>query len=182
MPRIVATVDGHRAPLQINRPKFADLWAKYPVKSEATDVYKSVGGNVYELYKGNPSGYENACALRLSKAFNYGGVTITTGATGYKVKGADGKPYLLRVNDMIKFVRANFGASDLVTRPKGQDTSSQFMGKKGIIIFKVTGWGNATGHVTLWNGSDCGDHCYFVHPFLFGAEPKTTEIYFWELK
>ncbi|MEW6760901.1 MAG: type VI secretion system amidase effector protein Tae4 [Pseudomonadota bacterium] len=145
-------------------------------------MYKKVGGNVHALYQENPEGYANACALRLSLAFNYGGVTITRGGKGYKVPGADGKPYLLRVDDMIKFVRANFGEPDVVVKPKGQDKSSEFKSKKGIIVFRVTGWGDATGHVTLWNGADCGDTCYFTFPPLFGLEPKTTEILFWELK
>ncbi|WP_288384156.1 T6SS effector amidase Tae4 family protein [uncultured Acinetobacter sp.] len=60
-----------------------------------------------------------------------------------------------------------------------QDVSSQLVNKKGIIIFKVSGWGDASGHVTLWNGNDCGDSCYFTH-----NQPNviTTEILFWNLK
>ncbi|MCA0393993.1 MAG: type VI secretion system amidase effector protein Tae4 [Proteobacteria bacterium] len=48
-----------------------------------------------------------------------------------------------------------------------------------MVIFEVSGWGDASGHVTLWDGSSCGDHCYFVHD-----QPgvQTTRILFWELK
>ncbi|MGH8083938.1 MAG: type VI secretion system amidase effector protein Tae4 [Lysobacter sp.] len=145
----------------------------------AGDVYALAGGNAYELYKENPTGYANACALRLSRAFNYGGLTITASATGYKVKGGDGKNYLLRVTDMIAFVKANFGAPDTSVEPNGRDVSTRFSGKTGILIFDVSGWGNATGHVTLWNGADCGDHCYFIHD---QPSVETTKILFWELR
>jgi len=47
----------------------------------------------------------------------------------------------------------------------------ELRGKKGIIIFDVEGWSDATGHADLWDGmsvvgSDYGD--------------KATSIYFWE--
>ena len=182
MPRIVATAGNLRAGLNVNRPRFSDVWTHYPHKSAAPDVYKSVGGNIYELFKENPIAYENACALRLSQAFNNGGLTITAQAKGYKVKGGDGKLYLLRVNDMIQFVLANFGKPDLVIAPNGKNIIAEFRGKRGVLIFQVKGWNNATGHVTLWDGADCGDHCYFEHETLFGIGPETTKISFWELK
>jgi hypothetical protein len=180
MGQIQATAGNQSARIKVNRPKFVDVWSQYPVHMDAPSVYKLVGGNAYELFKTNPTGYANACALRLSRSFNYGGVTITKGATGYKVKGGDDKNYLLRVKDMISFVKANFGSPDVTAKPNGKDVSANFKGKNGILIFAVSGWGDASGHVTLWNGSDCGDHCYFTHP----NQPKaqTTDVFFWELK
>lgn len=179
MGRLQATAGSATAAIKVNRPKFNDVWANYPLHMAAPDVYKLVGGTAYALFLENPEGYANACALRLSRSFNYGGLIITSKATGYKVKGGDGKNYLLRVRDMIAFVEANFGNPDLVIKPNGQDKSTDFRGKKGVLIFNVTGWGDASGHVTLWNGADCGDHCYFTHPTQPNA--KTTEILFWEL-
>lgn len=171
-----------RSQIKIKRPKFSDVWSKYPVHMPAKEVYQSVGGEAYELYKQNPAGYANACALRLSIAFNNGGLIITSSSTGYKVKGGDGKnyKYLLRVKDMISFVKANLGQPDLTIKTNGQDKESEFMGKNGILIFSVTGWRDASGHVTLWNGRDCGDSCYFTHP-ADRPDVKTTEILFWEL-
>ena len=179
MQRIVAVAGGQQAAIQIKRPKFDEVWRHYPVGKPAGEVYQTVGGNAYELYKENPTGYANACALRLSRAFNYGGLTITSSATGYKVKGGDGKSYLLRVKDMIAFVKANFGAPDKKVVPKGLDKTHDFIGKRGVLIFTVSGWGDASGHVTLWNGGDCGDHCYFIHD---QPDVSTSEILFWELK
>lgn len=179
MSTIQVVAGARRSTLDIKRPRFADLWAAYPVGMAAGDVYALVGGNAHELYKTNPTGYANACALRLSRAFNYGGLTITSKATGYKVKGGDGKSYLLRVRDMITFVRANFGSPDIRVAPRGQDKTADFASKRGVLIFNVSGWGDASGHVTLWNGADCGDNCYFIHD-----QPgvSTTEIQFWELR
>ncbi|WP_239323964.1 T6SS effector amidase Tae4 family protein [Snodgrassella gandavensis] len=50
--------------------------------------------------------------------------------------------------------------------------------KKGIILFEVSGWSDATGHATLFNGYKCYDSCYF-------NEPESTYIAeranFWSL-
>lgn len=40
-----------------------------------------------------PKGYANACALRLSRSLNYGGVLIKQSTKAYKVNGTDNKPY-----------------------------------------------------------------------------------------
>lgn len=172
-------VASQAAQIDVRRPRFSTLWDHYPVGMPAPEVYQLVGGNAYELYQENPTAYANACALRLSRAFSYGGLEITSTARGYKVQGGDGKRYLLRVVDIIALVKANFGAPDMEVTPQGSDVSDQFRGKTGVLIFEVSGWGNATGHVTLWNGSDCGDSCYFVH-----GQPgaTTTKVLFWELK
>jgi len=46
---------------------------------ETPNVYKLVGGNDYEHYLEDPQVYANACALRLIRAFNYGGMVIQKG-------------------------------------------------------------------------------------------------------
>lgn len=75
--------------------------------------------------------------------------------------------------------RANFAGANNKDPAGGLDVSSRFAGKTGVLIFDVSGWGDASGHVTLWNGRDCGDTCYFVHD-----QPgvRTIEVMFWELK
>lgn len=180
MVSITARAGGRSSTIQAKRPLFSELWKYYPVKMSASDVYSMVGGQAMALYQENPTGYANACALRLSRSFNYGGMPIKQSTRGYKVRGADHKPYLLRVREMISFVEQNLGTADLSFKPQNnQDLSSQLKGKKGIIIFKVSGWGDASGHVTLWNRNDCGDSCYFIHdtPSL-----RTTDILFWNLR
>lgn len=178
MNTLTARVGGISASIQIKRPKFQDLWSNYP-RLPAGEVYKLVGGEAHALYQENPKDYANACALRLSRALNYSGVDLSKSAAGYKVAGSDGKRYLLRVKDMIIFVKKNYGNPEIERTPEGVDIRSEFLSKKGIIIFSVTGWIGATGHVTLWNGDTCGDGCYFTHD-----QPgvNTQLIQFWELK
>jgi hypothetical protein len=180
MTGITASAGNQSATVQAKRPLFSTLWANYPVGISAPDAYALVGGQALALYRENPQGYANACALRLSRSFNYGGIPIKQSTRGYKVKGSDEKPYLLRVREMISFVELNLGKADSTFKPaNNEDVSSQLRGKKGIIIFKVSGWGDASGHVTLWNGSDCGDSCYFMHD---RPNVRTTDILFWNLR
>ena len=47
---------------------------------------------------------------------------------------------------------------------KGIIDNSSIIGKKGIISFHVSGWGDATGHISLWNGKKVlytGNRNYF---------------------
>lgn len=157
---------------------FDTLWKNYPVGLDAEAVYKLIGGKVYDLYLTNPNGYANACALRLSKSFNYGGLPLTKSTSGYKETGSDGKYYLFRVKDMINYVKLKLGRPTATKKPSDLDYTTYFTSKQGVLIFKVSGWGDATGHVTLWDGSRCGDHCYFTHP---NPNVKTVEVNFWEI-
>jgi hypothetical protein len=157
---------------------FDTLWKNYPIGLDAGSVYKLIGGKVYNLYLTNPTGYANACALRLSRSFNYGGIPLSKSTSGYKETGSDNKYYLFRVKDMINYVKLKLGRPTTIKKPTDSDYTTYFVGKQGVLIFKVTGWGDATGHVTLWNGSGCGDHCYFSHT---DPNVKTVEVIFWEL-
>lgn len=125
------------------------------------------GGDVFSAYEQNPISYANGCALRLSQSFNYGGMEIKRDITPtqiYRLKGGDGKEYVVWLSRMIDFVYKNFGGPDIKLYPKNNgDVYKQILNQKGIIIFKVKGWTDTTGHVTLWNGGSCGDHCYFIH-------------------
>lgn len=55
---------------------------------------------------------------------------------------------------------------------------STLVDKQGIILFEVSGWSNATGHATLFNGRTCYDQCYFNEP---GANYRTDRAHFWSL-
>ena len=161
---------------------FKKLWRNYPVNKSAPDTYKMVGGQAYALHKENPASYTNACALRLSRSLNYSGYRIKNRESGfYTVKGEDNFSYLLRVKEMIKLIKSKFGSPTstfLSSNTSMASVSGKLSGKTGIIIFDVSGWSDATGHVTLWNGNTCGDSCYFVPH----APATTDRILFWEIK
>ena len=54
---------------------------------------------------------------------------------------------------ILTFLNTTFGAADV---------TSGFAGKKGIIVFNVSRWSDATGHITLYDGNICSDRCYFT--------------------
>lgn len=79
-----------------------------------------------------------------------------------------------RVNYLIDFLKTQWGEPKIIKYPT-------VIGKKGIILFQISGWSDATGHATLFDGSKCYDHCYFSE-----NEPEkkyfTDQANFWELK
>lgn len=198
---LILNVEGINSQLQINRPKFENLWESYKeVNKIASEVYKIIGGNVYENYihgqKIGSNAFENACALRMSRAFNYGNFKIPSGVSIIpnpndisRWRGKDGFAYIFRVNDIIKFIELSFKKPEYKIKTNGVNKRNEIVNvnKKGIIIFKVKNWSNASGHVTLLDGNSCADgHSYFTHNLIEGIpkdkQPITTEILLWELK
>jgi hypothetical protein len=104
----------------------------------------------------------------MSYALNHAGAPIARGAWS-TVSGGDGSWYIFRVRDIVTYLQSSFGKADKTVRsPKPGD----FAGMKGILVFNVN-WQDASGHVTLWDGSVCSDHCYF---------PVAAEASLWQLK
>lgn len=147
-----------------SRPSFIRMWDNFAkVNRSVPQVGKVVGGKVESNI--NDHIFENACAIRMSYTLNYSGIIIPRDENRWKTSsGADKKCYIYRVSDMIKFLNSKFGKADI---------SSGFDGKKGILLFNVTGWSDATGHVTLWDGKKCSDKCYF---------PQSSGVQLWTLK
>lgn len=171
-----------------NRPSWNDMNSNYPKNTAGTDdlpgpqVYSLVGGDVLALYNSNPSKYQNACALRVSRALNYSGVNIPY-ISGHTYAGADGKYYFLSSAKLYNWVRKTFGAPDVTLTgsqggTNGQNFPSLLSGQKGIYIM-VPNWPaqfGALGHATLFDGSSCvGGHCYY------DAQGGVSRIYLWKL-
>jgi RHS repeat-associated protein len=171
-------------------PSYEKLKSNYPGDGHSSkDVYDMVGGKVKSYYFHDLStGAEaNSCALRLSLALNKSGFNIDRRyfPGGFYVKGADDKDYILRVKDMIQYLNAAFGQPDIVKTSMNQEIQpSDFNNNKGIIGFVVKGWSDATGHVTMFNGSSCGYNCYFQRDLNNEGEPeiKTAKVMLWILK
>ena len=173
----------------IKRPRFDDLWNAYAEVGmmDYQGVYDLVGGNVAALRRSNPDDYTNACALRMSRAFNYGSYqvpsgTITPRTNIYRVRGGDGLPYIMRVTGVIDFIRHNWGQPDKTLTPA---QSATLNGLKGLIVIEVQGWGDATGHVTLWDGSATGDGSDYQNPASSSYRNPSVSpvrILYWELK
>jgi len=158
------------------RPPFLSMWSQFILiygDGNVTSVGKKIGGKVQENIdlgvKDPLLGFKNTCAIRMSYSLNYSGVVITRGAWK-TVSGADNRQYIYRVTDLISFLNQTFGNPDKTIRnPKASD----FSGVKGILVFNVQGWSNASGHATLWDGTECSDHCYF---------PNASEASIWILR
>lgn len=146
------------------RPNFIKMKSTYP-KGTPEKVFKLIGGKV------EANNFANSCAIRVSRSLNYSGLSIKYIPPNLTVSGSDGKWYIYRVKELIKYLKSNFGEPDIsvVNKPYQE----KLKGKKGIIIFEVDAWDDASGHATLWDGLTCSDKCYF---------PLSKKVMLWELK
>lgn len=160
-------------------PDFNSLWNYHPRSQwdhideirAAKEVKKTIGGKV------DADWIPNTCAIRISRAFNYSGYEIkklkTVQPDGKErwetVSGADKKWYMLRVDTFLSHILTkDFGKPDF----KGY-TEADFQGKKGLIVFKVSTWGDATGHLDLWDKTKCSVSAYF---------DKSDYVLLWQAK
>nr|WP_298659750.1 type VI secretion system amidase effector protein Tae4 [uncultured Flavobacterium sp.] len=134
----------------------------------APEVYQLVGGQLYNSHLNNPNAYSNACAIRVSRALNYSGVTIPF-ISGQTETGADNKNYFLNAKNLNAWMRKTFGVptgSNHLTGLQGGTNGENFptllSSKKGIYIMIANYPGLfATGHADIINNSHCPGECWF---------------------
>jgi hypothetical protein len=165
----------------MKRPSFSAAWAAsmriYAPVNSAAKVAQVIGGYV-EKNINNPDPKQkwgNTCAVRMSYILNQSGLTIPS-ILGQTVFGADKRQYFFRVDDLIAFLKARWGKPEIVKYPPSDGGSLK--NKKGLILFEISGWSDARGHATLFNGSTCYDHCYFNEP---SVNYRTDRANFWSL-
>lgn len=172
----------------------------YPDVSVLTpDLYDSkIGGSFVKLY--DKEGYQNTCAVRMSYGLNRSGLKLPKAPSGASIQGGDGYVYWLRVNDLKAELARRFKGADeelvlsvipksllddkdgmsklFKTRVKeGEAFISKLGSKSGIVAFEVSGWGDASGHFTLWDGS--------TKKLAYAAghdQPDNNTYYFWLTK
>lgn len=166
----------------MTRPSFSAAWAAsqriYDPAAPAARVAKVIGGNV-EKNINNPDAaqrWDNTCAVRMSYILGQSGLLIPA-IQGQTVSGADGRKYFFRVRDLIAFLKRQWGAPEVVKYPVSG--GGVLAGKQGLILFEVSGWSDALGHATLFDGKACYDHCYFNEP---EAKYRTDRANFWSLR
>ena len=156
-------------------PAWNELHKNYPNK-DAKDVFTEIGGKVKLNY--DIGVFNNACATRISKALNFslGNHEIPF----FKTKDSDGNDivqvssggkklwYIYRVKALVDYLTNNYGTPKIVSPGKYKQ---MLHGKKGIIVFEIKGWSDATGHADLWNGNKVVRDDY---------EAKSHNILFWE--
>jgi hypothetical protein len=156
-------------------PGIQDLLRNFPnaeLSGEAVAVL--IGGRVQRnLQASNFDAYKDTCAIRVSRALNYGGDPIPRGGAGVhnpympdkKVRtdrGGDGYSYIYSVYDLRAYLTARYGQP---RKYRKSITQAELVAERtsGIIIFAF--W-----HADLWNGKTCA-----YHNRGFG-EPKVEEI------
>lgn len=165
----------------MKRPSFAAAWAAslriYDVADSGGKVASVIGGNVEKNVR-NPDvqqRWTNTCAVRMSYILNESGLLIPR-IPGQTVSGGDKRQYFFRVRNLIGFLQQQWGKPEIVKYPPSGGGS--LAGKQGVILFEVSGWADAAGHATLFNGRQCYDHCYFNEP---GVNYRTDRANFWSL-
>lgn len=165
-----------------NLPTWAQFNSAFPRNSDPLydtpeKMYNSIGGDVAKLYTGPTT---NTCAVRLSKALNYSGVTIPN-ISGQTFRGADNKYYFKAAYQINLWMRQTFGTNPASnTSPQTPFNENHFQytqsqagvhgvnlptllnGKKGIYSIYSSNFRWATGHADLLNdNATCGNACHF---------------------
>jgi hypothetical protein len=222
---ITATAGAQSAQVQARRPAWADMHKHYPSKAIATPVLydNMIGGRFVHAY--DQPAYKNTCAVRMSYALNRSGLKLAEHPDeGASIKGGDGYIYWIRVSNLKKLLIERFKGADeelhlpviakatldddAALRTQTQERirqakawlASKLNGRNGIVVFDVAGWGDASGHFTLWDGNaktlayatphddPTNDLYYFwltevrEQIGLKVAIVQTTQVRFWELK
>jgi len=183
-----------------HRPVFKDLWERatevYDVDNgmHGTDSLDLAGARIgglieHNLTTINPDPrangarmFPNACAIRMSYILQNNGVQVPSHGFGATSGGGDKLRYLFRVKDIENFIPHIWGKPNLTL--SNLQNGNEIKGKTGVLIFTISGWGDASGHVTLWNGKRCYDSCYFQEDLMAHGQSnvKTSKVQFWEIK
>lgn len=161
------------------RPKFSDMQSHYPTGT-ADEVKALIGGRV------NAGWITNTCVIRLSRALNYSGDThkVPRGGTMNTVSGDDGLWYGFRVREFIPFFKDRYGPPD-VELNSGDEEHDIATGRiygpprlmRGVLALETDAWSDATGHVDLWDGTQCSSMQCIPAEYL----TKATKVYCWSL-
>lgn len=215
MTSIIARSGHASASIKPNRPSWADMIRNYPGENiPSKDFYPMISQALVSEVNKNPKDWQNTCATRMSYALNRSGIKLPRTPPIATIQGDDKFTYWIRVKELQKYLKDRFKGGDVEHKPipiinftaasmqaRAQDAHDNMInkitGKHGIVVFDVTGWNNASGHFTLWDGKSLvyvGDgyhndptspeyYFWFYRQPLAGETPKQTiRTTFWELK
>jgi len=143
--------------------------------------------------------YKNTCAVRMSYALNRSGLKLGIAPSNDgDILAPDGYRYWIRVSDLRPYLIRQFKGADeelkLAAIPATLINDSSAMAvqfkkrvaqaqawldmklanRKGIVVFDVAGWGDASGHFTLWDG--VSKKLAYASPH---DNPENQFYYFW---
>ncbi|WP_343534888.1 type VI secretion system amidase effector protein Tae4 [Pedobacter sp.] len=165
---------------QQQMPSLQTYYANYPKKVvegvirglTAGEVYTMVGGTLNTKNKNHNPDYQNACAIRGSRALNYSGLEIPELVYDNRKKtekGADGKNYILSAEAFNRYMKDTFGPPTyaLTSQEIGGDRKKivDFLkGKTGIYttVNKSPGIAGFSGHIDFIINGNCvnGSNAY----------------------
>jgi Type VI secretion system (T6SS), amidase effector protein 4 len=163
---------------------FAQMWENYPDDGKDGDATAQAAGALAVKHRiggaVDAAWITDTCTLRLSRALNYSDQPVPHGFAGLRtVAGADKKWYAYAVLEMEQYLRTTYGHPQMSRGAAGAlgVSTTSFSGKKGIVGFDLRAYfrqenyrGQATGHLDLWNGTECRYENYFA---------AATTVYFW---
>lgn len=171
------------------KPSLQRLWNAFPDHvryPKLRDLYTMLGGAAAKNIDApgfGPNG--NTCASRLSFAFNRGGAPIKPSqaalAHAQTLTAGDGSRIIFRVAEFRSYLLRTLGKPKI---DKVSPFDHAFRGKPGIIAFTVN-WGDASGHIALWNGTTYREPIhdnYATYVSDINPNVRTSRGEFWELR
>lgn len=130
-------------------------------------VANTIGGKI-KTNIDNKHFRDHFCAIRMSYCLNHSGCRINKNGNWKAVSGdKDSRGnklwYIYTVKDLAMFIDYKLGKVDenKIGMKRKNPKKSDFINKKGILYFDMPGHSEYTGHLTLWDGFNCSDDCYF---------------------
>lgn len=160
---------------------FQQLLSSYPQGS--VDEVKALIGRPGDAW------IVNTCAIRVSAAMNGAGFRIDRAVQDERSltdpdakinfisdrSGVrNGHYYIYRVDELARYMLKKYGKPQIWAKSGkkgGEELRQAVAGKKGVIIFVVKSWTDATGHFDLWDGAKAS------HEDYFGA---ASDVFLWQ--
>jgi hypothetical protein len=161
--------------MSISGTTIKKLQDNYPLTSNGRQLVQDLLGADHWLLNTEDL---NTCAIRLSKAFNYGGIPIErVPSTVNTLRGQDGKKYIFRANEFVLYCKYRYGRQNIRKRSNTvADLESAVNNHPGVIFFRLRrDNGNRRWpfrHADVWDGSDVWYNDVFS---------RAWEVYLWNV-
>ena len=161
-----------------NPGTFERLHEVYPHGDDISAILDLIG------HKKDVGWITNTCTIRMSYSLNNSGAKldpeIVGGLDRSKIIRDASSPskkndlYIITVEEFTKYMLRKYGRPQIVhSTSNGENLQQATLADKqrGIILFAVKGWSDATGHFDLWDGANAAHGAYF---------DKATDVYIWK--